>query len=188
MKALGILAGPRKGQVTDHLLDEVLRGLKDKGYEVKKIYLYDLDIKPCLACYACRDTQNCIINDDFNEVAQELIGSEAVVFASAVYVSNVTSVAKAFFDRGVSIFKMTAFGPKWLHDKPRKVVLITSCSAPFPFSYMLGVIPGCVNAMKMFFGMMKARIKVIAASGMRDFDARKSKGILAKAYKIGLNL
>ena len=44
MKALGILAGPRKGKATDHLLDEVLRGLKDSGAEVKKVYLYDLSL------------------------------------------------------------------------------------------------------------------------------------------------
>ncbi|MDD4940119.1 MAG: flavodoxin family protein [Candidatus Omnitrophica bacterium] len=188
MRALGILAGPRKGQVTDHLLDEVLRGLKDKGAEVKKVYLYDLKIDPCLVCNACRDTQECVINDDFKAVAQELINSDAVVFASPVYVGNVTSVAKAFFDRGVSLFKMTNFGPKWTHDKPRKVVLVTSCFAPFPFSHILGIVPGCVNAMKNFFGMMRARIMTVVATGAWDFDAKRCKGALAKAYREGLNI
>ncbi|MDD4980805.1 MAG: flavodoxin family protein [Candidatus Omnitrophica bacterium] len=188
MKALGILAGPRKGQITDHLLDEVLRGLKDKGHEVKKIYLYDLKINPCLNCRACKDTQVCIINDDFKKVADELINSDVVAFASPVFVSNVTSVAKAFFDRGVSIFKMTNFGPKWLHPKPKKVILITACFAPFPFSHILGIVPGCVNAMKTFFSLMKARIRVIASTGKWNFDAKKCKGILAKAYRLGLSI
>jgi len=35
---------------------------------------------------------------------------------------------------------------------------------------------------------MRARIKVIAATGRWDFDAQKSKGVLARAYKLGLNL
>jgi len=188
MKALGILAGPRKGQVTDHLLDEVLRGLKDRGAEIRKVYLYDLKIEPCLACNACKETQECVINDDFKGVARELINSDTVVFASPVYVSNVTSVAKAFFDRGVSLFKMTNFGPKWPHNKPKKVVLVTSCFAPFPFSHILGVVPGCVNAMKMFFGMMRAKIRVIAASGMWDFDAKRCRGVLDKAYRAGLTV
>ncbi|MDP8234717.1 MAG: hypothetical protein P9M06_08005 [Candidatus Saelkia tenebricola] len=42
MKALVILAGPRKGQVTDNILDAVLRGgVKDRGIEIEKMYLYD---------------------------------------------------------------------------------------------------------------------------------------------------
>lgn len=189
MKALGILAGPRKGRATDHLLDGVLRGLKNGGAEVEKFCLYDLKINPCLACYGCRDTLACIIKDDFKKVADRLIDSDVVVFASPVYIGNVTSVAKAFFDRGVSLFKMTKLGPQWPHHKPKKVVLITSCFAPFPLSHIFGVIPGCINAMKMFFGLMKARIKVIAAAGMPlDFDSKKCKGILDKAYRLGLSL
>jgi hypothetical protein len=189
MKALGIFGGPRKGKVTDHLLDEVLRGLKDAGAEAEKVCLYDLKINPCLACYGCRDTLACVIKDDFKSVADKLIDSDVVVFASPVYVGNVTSVAKAFFDRGVSMFKMTNFGPQWPHNKPKKVVLITSCFAPFPLSYIFGVIPGCVSAMKMFFSLMKAKIRVIAVSGMPwEFDAKKCKGILDKAYRLGLSL
>lgn len=188
MKALGVLAGPRKGQVTDRMLDEVLRGLKERGAEVNKACLYDLNIKPCLGCYGCRETQECIIDDDFKKVSKELLEADVLVFASPVYVGNVTSVAKAFFDRGISMFKMTNFGPKWLHVKPRKFVLITSCFAPFPFSHLLGVVPGCFRAMKLFFGMMKGDIKTIFATGRLDFDSKKFKSILKKAYNLGLNL
>lgn len=188
MKALGILAGPRKGQVTDHLLDEVLRGLRDKGAQVKKICLYDLKIGPCLGCRRCKDTQVCVISDDFKQVADELINSDIVAFASPVYVSNVTSVAKAFFDRSISLAKMTNFGPKWLHQNPKKVVLITACFAPFPFSHIFGVVPGSLNAMKMFFTLTKAKIKSIAATGMWDYDGKKAKRALDKAYRMGAGL
>jgi len=121
-------------------------------------------------------------------VAEELIGCDVVVFASPVYVGNVTSVAKAFFDRGVSMFKMTSFGPKWLYNKPKKVVLITSCFAPFPFSHIFGVIPGCFNVMKLFFGMMRAKVKTIYSTGSWDFHAKKCKNILGRAYRLGLSL
>ena len=53
MKALGILAGPRKGRTTDKLIDAVLEGIRDGGAEVEKISLYGLDIKPCMGCGAC---------------------------------------------------------------------------------------------------------------------------------------
>ncbi|MDD4982220.1 MAG: flavodoxin family protein [Candidatus Omnitrophica bacterium] len=188
MKALGILAGPRKGQVTDRMLDEVLRGLKERGAEVSKVYLYDLNIKPCRGCYACRGTQECVIADDFKNISKELSDADVLAFASPVYVGNVTSVAKAFFDRGISMFKMTNFGPKWPHRKPRKIVLITSCFAPFPFSHLMGVIPGCFRAMKLFFGMMKGDIKTIFATGRWDFNSKKCRGILNKAYNLGLTL
>lgn len=188
MKALGIMAGPRKGQITDHLLDEALRGLKEKGSQVVKFYLYDLNIKPCTGCNACRSGSGCVINDDFRRVAQELINSEAIVFASPVYVGNVTSVAKAFFDRGISLFRMTDFGPKWENSNPKRIILVTSCFAPFPFSHILGIIPGCLKAMKMFFGMMKADIKTVYAAGSWDFDSKKCKASLDKAYRLGLEI
>ena len=37
MKALALIAGPRKGQVTDHIADAVLKGISEQQIETEKI-------------------------------------------------------------------------------------------------------------------------------------------------------
>jgi len=49
MKVLSVVGSPRKGGNTDILVDEVLRGARETGGEVEKIFLNDLEIKPCQA-------------------------------------------------------------------------------------------------------------------------------------------
>lgn len=188
MKALGILAGPRKGWTNDQLLDKVLEGLKDNGTEVEKISLYDLDIRHCTGCGSC-ETGKCVIDDDHQMVLDKMGDSDIVVFASPTYWSNVTSMAKTFFDRSASFFEMTKAGPRRTADKPGKVVLITSCGIPYPLSHLLGMATGCMRAMKVFFGYMKVRITKFYATGMVDYNKSKPSGkILNRAYNLGKNL
>ncbi|MFH1442181.1 MAG: flavodoxin family protein [Candidatus Omnitrophota bacterium] len=188
MKGLAIVGGPRKGQVTDRLVDAVLQGMKDKGIEVEKIYLYDFNIKPCNACLACKDSKKCVIDDHHQMVLDKMNKADYVVFSSPVYISNVTSVAKAFMDRSIRFFEQTKFGPRRHADKPSKVILITSCGAPFPFSHVLGIVPGCLNAMKTYFKYMNVKIQALAATGMGDFDVNSCKKLLGKAYSLGKNI
>lgn len=188
MKAIGILAGPRKGWTNDQLLDKVLEGLKDNGNEVEKISLYDLDIKHCTGCGSC-EFGDCVIDDDHQKVLDKMADADVVVFASPTYWSNVTSVAKVFFDRSGSFFEMTKTGPKRTVDKPSKVVLITSCGIPYPFSHLLGMATGCMRAMKVFFSYMKVKITKFYATGMIDYNKSKpSEKILQKAYMLGKSL
>lgn len=187
MKCLGILAGPRKGHATDVLIDAVLAGLKERGGEVEKLSLYDYTIKPCTSCCACgHKDMPCVIKDDMAMLLEKMGNADVVVFGSPAYWSNVTSVAKAFMDRSASFFSMQATGPKRTEPKPSKVVLVTSCGAPFPFSHLMGIIPGVVGAMKVFFGRMNARVYTIYAAGMIDAKTSlPSEALRRKASELG---
>ncbi len=188
MKALAIVAGPRKQQVTDSLTDEVIKGLKERNIYTEKVYLYDLDIKPCLGCYKCKKNKICFIEDDHSEILNKMADSDIIVFASPTYISNVTSEAKKFFDRSLSFFQKTKFGPRRYADKPSRVILITACGAPFPFSHLMGISTGTVRAMKSFFKYMPVKIKTVTATGTKDFNKGSCKNPLAKAYKLGLTV
>jgi multimeric flavodoxin WrbA len=186
MKVLGILAGPRKGRATDSVINAVLEGAKDNGGEIEKIYLYDLNIKPCMGCNTCEKTRKCVINDDQQGVLDKMGQADAVVFGSPAYWSNVTSEAKKFMDRSAGFFKMTAIGPKRQEGKPSRVVIVTSCGAPYPFSHMMGIIPGVMRAMKVFFCRMNARVSCIYAAGMMNAEtSMPSVKLLAKARRLG---
>ncbi len=186
VKALALVGGPRKGQATDSLTDAVLRGLTDAGARAEKFYLYDLDIKPCRGCGKCRELGRCEIeDDDFARLAGKFNEADIIVFASPVYVSNVTSVMKKFMDRGVSLLERGRFGPVRRAKKPSRAILICSCGAPYPFSHLMGIIPGCLNAMRSFFKYMPVSISALAVPGMGEFVPASHARLLEKAYRLG---
>ena len=52
MKKVLVLAGsPRKGGNSDLLCDALIRGARESGNNAEKIYVQDLKIGPCRACY-----------------------------------------------------------------------------------------------------------------------------------------
>lgn len=186
MKCLGILAGPRKGRATDKMIDAVLDGLKAQGGEVEKISLYDYNIKPCTGCCACHDNKPCVIKDDHHIILEKMDNADVVVFGSPAYWSNITSEAKKFMDRSSSFFEMKSMGPKRTKRTPAKVVLVTACGAPFPFSHLMGIVPGAIGAMKIFFGRMNAKVYSIYAAGMMDPKTSLPSGALLKrAHELG---
>jgi multimeric flavodoxin WrbA len=185
MKALGILAGPRKGKTTDKLITAVLDGFLNGG-EVDKVDLYDYDIKPCRGCCCCEEGKDCPIEDDQKKILDLMEEADVVVFGSPVYWSNVTSEAKKFFDRAANFFERGAMGPVRRKDRPSVVVLVNSCGAPWPFSSILRVTSGSFNAMKAFFSRTGARIYKLSVTGMMDpHKSEPSKRSLKKAYALG---
>lgn len=190
MKALGILAGPRKGFATDMMMDEVLRGLDEKGVEIEKVSLYDLNIKPCTGCCQCEKTKTCFIEDDHQILLDKMDSSDVVVFATPTYWSNVTSEAKKFFDRSIRFFEVTTLGPRRFKKTPGKIVLITACGVPYPFSHLMGIATGAMRGMKSFFKYMKkTKLIPLYAPGMLDPQTSKpTKRQLSKAYKLGKKL
>ncbi|NBI08206.1 flavodoxin family protein [Senegalia massiliensis] len=99
MKVLGIIGSPRKNGNTDILVDSVLQGVKEKGFEVEKIYLSDLDFKGCIACEGCRKTCKCVLKDDLEDVYVKSEESDGIVLGSPTYFYNVTWLTKKFLDR-----------------------------------------------------------------------------------------
>jgi multimeric flavodoxin WrbA len=189
MKVLGILAGPRKGRATDRMIDAVLDGMKANGAEVEKISLYDYDIKPCRGCCVCEKERKCVIEDDESLILEKMGRADVVVFGSPAYWSNVTSEAKKFMDRAGGFFTMTVTGPRRTESRPGKVVLVAACGAPWPFTHLMGIIPGVMTAMKTFFGRMKAKIYTIYAGGMMDPNkSNPSLRQIKKAFNLGKSI
>lgn len=99
MRVLGILGSPRKEGNTDKLLDEALKGAKNAGAEVEKIYIGELEVAPCEACDDCLRTGKCSIQDDMQPIYEMLLNYDAVVLASPIYFYGLTAQVKALIDR-----------------------------------------------------------------------------------------
>ena len=55
-KVLIISASPRKGGNSDLLCDQFLKGAKEAGHDVEKVFLRDRKINYCIGCGVCNST------------------------------------------------------------------------------------------------------------------------------------
>ena len=110
MKTLGIVGSPRglKGN-TGRLMMEVLKAAEAEGASVKAIALPGDTVLPCTACNTCHKKGYCPQKDDFENIREEIIGSDGVVIASPNYIFNVSAQLKAFMDRCCGVIHRMAF-------------------------------------------------------------------------------
>ena len=99
MKVLGINGSPRKGGNTDILLDNALKGAKNKGAEVEEIVLNDLGFSPCQECENMPDDRFCIIEDDMQTVYKKAEKADAIILASPIFFGSLSAQTKMMIDR-----------------------------------------------------------------------------------------
>ena len=99
MKVLGIVCSPRKGGNTEILVKEALAATHEAGAETELVLVAGKNIAGCDGCSSCRQTGVCHIKDDMQPIYKQLEASDAVIFGTPVYFTNVTAQAKAIMDR-----------------------------------------------------------------------------------------
>ena len=100
IKKIVILNGsPRKHGNTAALVDEVLKVIEGKLVEVKEYHLNTMDIKGCQSCYACREQGGCVLQDDMQKLYDEIQSASGIIFATPVYMWQMTAQLKLFVDR-----------------------------------------------------------------------------------------
>ena len=132
MKKIVIFKGsPRKSGNTNALTDIAADGLRNGGAAVREFNLYDLDIRPCLACRGCQkdwETVSCVQKDDMDQVFEAVMESGLVLLATPIYSWYCTPPMKAMLDRLVYAMNMyygDERGPSLWRGK--EVALITTC-------------------------------------------------------------
>lgn len=100
MKNVLILSGsPRKRGNSDMLCDQFYKGADEAGNRCEKMYLQDMQIGFCTACYACRENGRCIQKDSMTEVLEKMIQADVIVLATPVYFYSMAGQMKTFIDR-----------------------------------------------------------------------------------------
>jgi multimeric flavodoxin WrbA len=116
-----------------------LTGAKEAGADVENVLLAKKKIRPCTGCNACwmKTPGRCAQRDDMDELLGKVIASDVVVFATPVYVDNVTGLMKNFMDRLIPIgdphWEMDEGGEcrhVMRHEKPAKIAVISNCGFP----------------------------------------------------------
>jgi multimeric flavodoxin WrbA len=100
MKILAIHGSPHSTQSTTRKLASfVLEGATESGAETEMIDLCDYRVIPCTACDACSLNGVCVNDDDVVFIVERMKEADGIVFASPVYIDNISGQMKVFFDR-----------------------------------------------------------------------------------------
>lgn len=99
-KVLIISSSPRKKGNSDLLCDEFMRGAKEAGNIVEKVFLNELNIHYCNACgYCVKHIGECSIKDDMYSLKEKIINADVIVLGSPVYFYTMSAQLKTFIDR-----------------------------------------------------------------------------------------
>ena len=96
---LAVVGGPRRRGNTDLLMDEVIRGAREAGASVERVFLADLAIEPGDGCDACRKTSRRVRRDDMVPLYDKLFESDVWILGTPVYWWGPCAQLKAFIDR-----------------------------------------------------------------------------------------
>lgn len=99
MKIVALNGSPREQGSTSALMNEALKAAKERGAEVKAYFLNGMKIKGCQSCYACRAHGQCVLQDDMQELYGEIANAAGIIFATPVYMWQVTAQLKGAIDR-----------------------------------------------------------------------------------------
>lgn len=99
MKVIGIVGSPRKNGNTEILTAHTLRAISEEGLDTELIRLAGLEIRPCNACMACREEENCSIEDDLFPIYLRMKEADGIILASPVYFGSATALIKALMER-----------------------------------------------------------------------------------------
>jgi multimeric flavodoxin WrbA len=128
MNLIAIMGSPRKGKATDTLVDKAIEGAvhANPGLNVRKIVLADHDIRYCKNCLVCRDRKTgesfspCSIRDDMDNIYEEVLASDLLLFGSPLHMGYVTSQMMVFLERIC-----------WTFAKPEgKALTLSACPLP----------------------------------------------------------
>ena len=73
-KVLILSGSPRHGGNSDTLCDRFMQGAKEAGNEVEKVFVSDLKIGYCCACYHCqRSGGECCKKDDMRTLMPKIL-------------------------------------------------------------------------------------------------------------------
>ena len=106
MQVTTLLGSAKKKGNTAEVLGWVEQALESRGHAVERIYLHNKSIKGCLGCAKCREKPaeiGCVQKDDAIGILEQMISSDAVLYASPIYFWGFSAQIKALIDRSYSL-------------------------------------------------------------------------------------
>jgi NAD(P)H-dependent FMN reductase len=106
-----VLSGSRnRNGKTARGINAMCKGVAAAGGQYEVLFLTELKLECCRQCNddgwgICRNEHRCIIEDDFDSVAEKVKTADVLVFATPVYFGDLSESLRRFLDR----FRRTRF-------------------------------------------------------------------------------
>ena len=149
MKILVLNGSPRQSGTVSLLLKSVTEHLSAE-HEIEWIDVCKLNMKYCTACMACRVKDTCILpEDDAQIVGKKIQNADGLIIGTPTHWGNMCAPLKLLFDRNVPVFMGES--PKGLpipRQKGKRAVIVTACTTPWPFNFILPESRGAIRAVR----------------------------------------
>jgi multimeric flavodoxin WrbA len=179
MKMLAVVGSPRKRGNTDMLVDEVIRGARQAGSAVEKVFLADLKIEPCDGCDACRKSPQCVHRDDMTALYDSMLESDVWVLGTPVYWWGPSAQLKAFIDRWYMLGR-ESYRP--LQGKRAALVATFADDDPRTARHVLGMLEDAFDYLEMSF-----EDQLLVTAGDRG-EVASNRDALERARALGRKL
>ena len=133
MKVVSLLGSPRRNGNSTQLAETVASVFEEKGNQVQRFFLNEIEFKGCQACRACKGkSEICIVDDDLAPVLEAVKEADVIIMATPVYWGDVSAQLKTFIDRTYSYLTPNFMTEEVKHRLPqgKKLVFIQSQGAP----------------------------------------------------------
>jgi multimeric flavodoxin WrbA len=90
---------PNADGCTYTALQEISRTLEKEGIDTELFQLGKKPISGCIACFKCRESGRCILNDMVNEFLDRAGGADGFIFGSPVHFASAGGAITSFMDR-----------------------------------------------------------------------------------------
>lgn len=179
MSKIVVLVGSmRKNGNTATLASSFVDGAKESGNEVVVISVVDYKVKPCTGCNSCRrrENQECVMQDDMQEIFLILKDADVIIIASPVYFYGLSASLKAIIDR--------------LHQPARSEMKVDRLGL---LLVAADTLPAVFDAIKLQYRLILDyfsfdSIGEVLAYGVEAVGDIKGNPILDEAYKLGFTI
>ncbi len=179
-KVIALNGSPHKQGCTAALVDEVIKAAGGQGTKVKSYYLNGMDIRGCQGCYACRVQGRCVQQDDMQELYDEIADADGIIFATPVYMWQMTAQLKLAVDR-----LLPFLGINYTSSLPPGKKVLLAITQGRTDTSMFRHYFEHVGKNLLFLGF--GEYKIIIAGGTRDpKDLRKQSEVLEEAGQLGI--
>jgi NAD(P)H-dependent FMN reductase len=186
MKILVLNGSPRKNGTIASILKSVIEPVS-AGNEIEWVDVCKLNMKYCTACMSCRNKEVCVLpEDDAHIFGEKIRNADALIVGTPTHWGNMSAPLKLLFDRNVPVFMGES--PKGIpvpRQKGKRALIVTSCSTPWPFNFILPESRGAIRAVKevLHYGGYKI-VGTITKPGTKK-SKNISSSLIEKAGRLG---
>jgi multimeric flavodoxin WrbA len=98
-RILCIYGNPKEGGFVHGCVDHLAARLEEKGAEIDRLDLHNVEIGHCLGCFHCLRTGQCVVEDDMGQVIDRIRQADGLVTGASVRNGFFPALFKLFYER-----------------------------------------------------------------------------------------